>query len=554
MPGKSEHRPAEQAVLESEARTRAILDTAVDAIITIDEHGTIESVNPATERLFGYSAAELVSRNVTILMPQPYRDEHDRYVQNYVDTGCKKIIGIGREVVGQRKDGTTFPVHLAVSELRVGNRRMFTGIARDISDLKRAAEQLRFYAAELQERNTALEHGNQERARLIEELQERARALKDADRRKDEFLAMLAHELRNPLAPIWNAVRVMRLLAPADGNVQWARDVIERQVQHMSRLVDDLLDVSRITRGKIALRKQLVEVAGLIARAVEMSRPFIDARHHELTVSVPPEPLCVIGDQTRLAQVLGNLLNNAAKYTEEAGKISLALVCEGEEVVITISDTGIGMAPDLLPHVFDLFMQGQQLLDQTQGGLGIGLTLVRDLVEMHGGSVHARSPGSRQGSEFIVRLPRVTPPRLQRGADSPPRLDVQLPRRSPSAACRVLVVDDNVDAAESLALCLQAMGYDVQARHDGPTALDAAQAFRPRIVLLDIGLPGMNGYEVARCLRQRGAERLALIAMTGFGQEQDRRRAQQAGFDRYVVKPVDPEALEKMLAQFAAGN
>jgi PAS domain S-box-containing protein len=554
MPGKSEHRPAEQALLESEARTRAILDTAVDAIITIDERGTIESINPATERLFGYSAAELVSQNVKILMPQPYRDEHDRYVQNYLDTDQKKIIGIGREVVGQRKDGTTFPMHLAVSELRLGSRCMFTAIIRDISDLKRAAEQLRFHVAELEERNIELMHGNRERARLIEELQERTRTLKEADRRKDEFLAMLAHELRNPLAPIYNAVRVMRLLGPEDGNMQWARDVIERQVQHMSRLVDDLLDVSRITRGKITLRKEIVEVVTLIACAVEMSRPFIDTRHHELTVSMPPEPLCVTGDPTRLAQVLGNLLNNAAKFTEEGGKIRLTVVREDEDVVITVSDTGIGIPPELLPQVFDLFTQGQQLLDRSQGGLGIGLTLVRELAEMHGGSVHARSAGLRQGSEFMVRLPLVTPNRSERGADSTPRLGMLPPQRSRAATCRVLVVDDNVDAAQSLALCLQVMGYEVQARHDGPAALEAAETFRPRIVLLDIGLPGMNGYEVARCLRQRVSDHLALIAMTGFGQQRDRRRAQQAGFDRYVVKPVDPEALEKLLAQFAAGN
>jgi PAS domain S-box-containing protein len=367
-------------------------------------------------------------------------------------------------------------------------------------------------------------------------------ALRDADRRKDEFLAMLAHELRNPLAPIRNAVHIMKLVGPVEPNLQRSREMIERQSLHLARLVDDLLDVSRITRGKIALHREPVELASVIARAVETSRPLIDARRHELTVTLPPESVRVEADVTRLAQVVGNLLNNAAKYTEEGGRIGLTVEAAPAQAVLRVRDSGVGIPADLLPRVFDLFTQGDRSLARSEGGLGIGLTLVRSLVEMHGGSVEARSEGPGKGSEFVVRLPalRVSPARTET-ADGPSRCQAR--------ARRVLVVDDSPDAADSLALWLKIEGHEVRTAPDGPTALEAAAAFRPEVIFLDIGLPRMDGYEVARRLRgQLGLRDATLIAVTGYGQEEDRRRAEEAGFDAHLVKPADPEALERLLA------
>lgn len=368
-------------------------------------------------------------------------------------------------------------------------------------------------------------------------------SVQEADRHKNEFLSMLAHELRNPLAPIRNAVQLLRLIGGEQPELQWARDVIDRQVSHLVRLVDDLLDVSRITRGKIRLQPEPVEVGAFIAQAVETSRPLIDARKHQLTVKPPGEPLFVKGDATRLAQVLANLLNNAAKYTDEGGRITLTARREGDDVLLSVRDTGVGIPSGMLGKVFDLFTQVDRSLDRSQGGLGIGLTLVNRLVELHGGSVRASSPGPNLGSEFIVRLPllRDLPSSHSRSngrhadlGDSPPK--------------RILVVDDNKDAAESLSLLLQLARHEVRIALDGPAALAAAREFCPEVVLIDIGLPGMNGYEVARNLRQwpemAGAQ---LVAITGYGQEEDRRLSLEAGFDVHLTKPVDPEELQRFL-------
>jgi PAS domain S-box-containing protein len=370
-----------------------------------------------------------------------------------------------------------------------------------------------------------------------------AEALKEADRRKDEFLAMLAHELRNPLAPIRNAVEVFRLLGPADPDLEWARDMIGRQVQQLTRLVDDLLDVSRITRGKIALRKEPVDLAAVVARAVETSRPLLDARGHELTLDLPREPLRVEADATRLAQVVSNLLNNAARYTEEGGHIRLSVEPGRGEAVVRVRDDGMGIPAELLPQVFELFTQGDRSLARSEGGLGIGLTLVKRLVELHGGRVEARSAGPGRGSEFIVRL-RTLAPQPKRDMEDGGRGPSEVPPRPR----RVLVVDDNEDAAESLALLLRARGHEIRTAHDGPSALSVAEDFRPEVVFLDIGLPRMDGYEVARRLRvQPGREGLLLVALTGYGQDEDRRRAEEAGFDAHLVKPADLEALQRLL-------
>ncbi len=383
-----------------------------------------------------------------------------------------------------------------------------------------------------------------ERTELQRKLKEQSGALVDLHRRKDEFLAMLSHELRNPLAPISNAVHMLRLHNKEDPLQLQARVTIERQLGQLTRLVDDLMEVSRITTGRVHLRQERVAVAGIVERAVETATPLLELRRHELTVSVPEEPIWLFGDAGRLEQVVVNLLTNAAKYTEEGGRVWLTASREGDEAVIRVRDTGVGIAPELLPRVFDLFTQAERSLDRAQGGLGIGLALVQRLVEMHRGKVNAFS-AMGQGSEFVVRLPILgtpipLPPTVQAGAPTA------------GGALRILVVDDNVDSADSLAMLLQTVGHEVQTAHDGPTGLTAALGFHPDAVLLDIGLPKMDGYEVAR--RMRLAPQLAttpLIALTGYGQESDRQRSREAGFDHHLVKPVDFEKLLGILATVA---
>jgi PAS domain S-box-containing protein len=385
-----------------------------------------------------------------------------------------------------------------------------------------------------------------QRKRLEDELRQRAEQLQEQDRRKDEFLAMLAHELRNPLAPVRNALHVLKQPGVEPAVRERVREMMERQVSHMARLLDDLLDVSRISRGRIELRKEIVEVGPLVARTVEAVRPLIDERRHHLSVSLPPEPLRVEGDPTRLEQILTNLLNNAAKYTDPGGHLGVSASREGAEVVLRVRDDGIGIAPDVLPRVFDLFVQAERRINRSQGGVGIGLTLVRRLVELHGGRIEALSPGPGRGSEFVVRLPAATEPAGGREVATPSG-NAAAPGSSPPR--RVLVVDDNRDAADSLAVLLRLMGQDVCVAYDGPSALAQAQEFRPALVLLDIGMPGMDGYEVARRLRQQPElGNVVVAALTGWGQEGDRRRSAEAGFDRHLVKPVDPAALEALLA------
>lgn len=372
-------------------------------------------------------------------------------------------------------------------------------------------------------------------------LEEQAAALKEADRRKNEFLAILAHELRNPLAPIRNAVEVLSLQNPPDPEVQWPREIIERQVQHLNRMVDDLLDVSRITQSKFNLYKEPVQVATVIARAVETSQPLIQSRKHRLAIDVPSEPLWIQGDKVRLAQIVANLLNNAAKYTPEGGQISLSAERHGNEAVLRVRDTGIGIPAAIMPRVFDAFTQEERSPDRANGGLGIGLALVRSLTELHGGRVEAKSDGRGKGSEFIVRLPAL--------AEAPTIADSSIKAsgdRKPPAR-RILVVDDNVDSAETLGLLLRLGGHDVRTAYDGQSALELARANRPEIVMLDIGMPGMDGLEVARRLRDDiGLKDVLLIAMTGYGQDEDRQQTEGAGFNSHLVKPIDLEHLNAL--------
>jgi two-component system CheB/CheR fusion protein len=378
----------------------------------------------------------------------------------------------------------------------------------------------------------------------IHDRRQAAAALEDADRRKDEFLATLAHELRNPLAPLRNALYLLQLQEHGL-DAQAIHDIMDRQVRQMVRLVDDLLDVSRVTRGKIGLQRRIVDAASVVAAAVEASRPLLDAGRHTLAVTLPEEPVQLNADPTRLAQVFTNLLNNAAKFTASGGHVSLSAERRGDELLITVGDTGIGIPANLLSEVFEMFRQAEHPPEHARGGLGIGLTLVKRLVQMHGGSVEAYSEGVGRGSRFVVRLPLTEAP----SAGGPAAVAAQ---RGPSAAAAVrhiLIVDDNVDAAQSLALLLRRLGHDVRIAHDGESGLSAALMHRPQLVFLDIGLPRLDGYEVAQRLRARfGSRQMRLVAMTGYGHAHDRLRSSAAGFDEHLVKPVEWSAIETTLA------
>ena len=507
-------RARDYALREAEERVRSVVNHVIDGIITIDERGMVESFNPAAEKIFGYPAVEVVGRSVNMLMPEPHHSGHDGYLANYFRTHQPKIIGIGREVEGLRSDGSIFPMELAVSEFSLAGRHYFTGIIRDIT----------------------------ERKRLERELHKRVAELDETSHRKDEFLAMLAHELRNPLAAITTAVQLSTMSGVQD-QIDWCMEVINRQVKHLTRLIDDLLDVSRITRGKVQLRKEQIDAYPIITDALEAIRPLIKQRNHELIVSLRPG-LRLDADPTRLEQILVNLLTNAAKYTESGGTIYCTAGHEGNDIVIKVRDTGIGIPPEKLPQMFELFAQGDRSLARSEGGLGIGLTLVRSLAEMHGGSVTATSEGSGKGSEFVVRLPAVAA-----GAAETPRLPAK-PTQAIAHRARILVVDDNVDLVRGLVRLLELLGHDVQSAYDGPTAIEAARVHRPAFVLLDLGLPGMDGYQVATRLRQeQGSQDAVIIAVTGYGQEDDRCRSREAGFDHHLVKPIDRNVLVTLISQ-----
>jgi len=385
----------------------------------------------------------------------------------------------------------------------------------------------------------------------IDEEKRASEALREADRRKNEFLAILAHELRNPLAPISNAIQILTLRGDDPTLVAQTKEVMERQVHQMSRMVDDLLEVSRISRGKISLQMTPLDLAEVVATAVETSRPLVEAHRHTLTVSLPERPAHIKADGARLAQVLSNLLNNAAKYTEDGGRIDLIVEQAQGEAVIRVRDNGIGIAPERLPSVFDMFEQIEGAADRSHGGLGIGLTLARRLVEMHGGKIEAHSAGLGKGCEFLTRLPMLaqpaTEPTLARAEE--------FPAPSASGPRRVLVVDDNVDSAESLAVLLRLYGHDVRLAHDGEAALEEARSFRPEVMFLDLGLPKMDGYEVARRLRLEPVMGgMTLVAMTGYGQEEERRRTREAGFHSHLVKPVDFDMLQELLSSLPANQ
>ncbi|MFO0967819.1 MAG: PAS domain S-box protein [Gemmataceae bacterium] len=652
----TERRQAEAA----QSQLAVIVASSEDAIFSKDLNGVLTSWNRGAERLYGYTAEEVVGKSVSLLIPPDLPDEAPGIMER-----LKRGERIERyETVRVRKDGQRVEVALSVSPMRNSSGELLGAsvIAQDITARKRVEKALKAKEAELDlviSRTPLLlircsrdlryafvnraaadflgrraedvihhpiaeimgpdafatikpyiervlrgetvdfeseiayarvgrrfmrvqytpdrdESGHvigwistivdvTERKQLERERDARAgelavalgkrteearraekaeQMLREADRRKDEFIATLAHELRNPLAPLRNALELLRRTDDDKPLMEQARSMMERQVSQIVRLVDDLLDISRITQGKLQVRKERVSLADVLNAAIETARPLIDASAHELTIALPPQALHLHADPIRLAQAFSNLLNNAAKYTEKAGHIWLTAERRGDQAVVSVRDTGIGIAAEHMPHIFKIFSQMTPALERSQGGLGIGLSLVKGLVELHGGTIEARSAGVGKGSEFTIQLPIVDVP-----VEAPPK-ESDAPRRGPGR--RVLVVDDLRDSADSMATLLRMMGHEARTAYDGLEAVQTAAAFQPNIVLLDIGLPKMNGYEVARRIRHEPwGGNVALIAMTGWGQDEDKRQSLEAGFDHHLTKPVETAALEKLLAGLA---
>jgi PAS domain S-box-containing protein len=495
-------RDREEALRQAEERMRSVVDNVVDGIITIDERGVVQTFNRAAERIFGYSAAEVVGQNVRMLMPEPYRREHDGYLASYVRTGQAKIIGKGREVEGRRKDGSSFPLDLAVSVFHIGSQRYFTGIVRDITERKRAEE-----------------------------------ALREADRAKDEFLAMLSHELRNPLAALTSAAHALNVIDPSSDDSVRARAIVERQTRHMTRLVGDLLDMSRVTLGKLTLQRSPCNAGDAVASVVEVWRASGRLASHK--VEVDAGAVWVDGDRARIEQIAANLLDNALKFSPAGTTVTISVRREGGDAVLRVADQGIGLEARDLERVFDLFTQAGRA-EHAESGLGIGLALVKQLAVLHGGSATASSEGRGRGAVFSVRLPAIARP-ANRVSAAPEGI---------SGARSILIVEDNDDARQMLAAILAHGGHRVRSASDGRTGLALAAAAPPDLALIDVSLPDMDGYELARRLRAfPAAQRMGLVAVTGFGQADDRRRALAAGFDEHLVKPVTPERLAQVIAE-----
>lgn len=502
----TERKRAEEALRQSEERFRLLVDGVKDyAIFMLTPEGRVASWNPGAQRIKGYAADEIIGEHFSrfytsedVQSGKPARQLQLALAQGSVEDEGWRV----------KKDRSLFWASVVITAIYDDAQRLigYAKVTRDMTD-KRKTE-----------------------------------ALEVADRQKNEFLAMLAHELRNPLAPISNGLQLLKLSGSDDELLKETTELMERQLVHLVRLVDDLLDVSRIVTGKLTFKKEPVEISSIVNRAIEETQPTIDARGHELMLTLPARPIIVDADAVRISQVISNLLINAAKYTDKPSQIWLSVERHDDEAIVRVRDVGSGIAPEVLPDIFNLFVQADNSLARSQGGLGIGLTVVKRIVEMHGGTVLATSAGLGQGSEFTVRLPVSRSPSVasksSRGA-----------RKEFGAKRRILVVDDNVDAALTISTLLKAWGHDVQAAFNGPSALNIVRSFQPEIILLDIGLPGMSGYEVARHLRaEPAAHGVILAALTGYGQESDRLRSLEAGFDYHITKPADPNILETLLA------
>ncbi|WP_435627089.1 PAS domain S-box protein [Candidatus Ferrigenium straubiae] len=485
-------------------RNQALMQTSMDGIHVMDMQGNIMAANDAFCRMLGYTQEEIGSLNVAD-WERPLSVEEFR-------ARFRDIVGCGAifETQYYRKDGTLFDVEISSSGVRLEGQNFIYASSRDVTERKRVEQ-----------------------------------ALVDADRHKDEFLAMLAHELRNPLAPIRNAAHVIGRLELAEPRIKWAQETIERQVAHLARLVDDLLDVSRIARGKILLKWETIEFAALAEQVMQAARPLAESNGHELTVRLPEEAVQMDGDPVRLSQVLFNLLDNAIKYTPDGGRIEFAARMAGPEIEISVRDSGMGIRAELQPRVFDMFQQDERKLDRAQGGLGIGLTLVQRLVGMHGGRVEVYSAGPGQGSTFTVRLPA-------RVMSAPLHVPEPASRHGFAVGMRVLLVEDDPAVADSTAVLLEMEGHEVRIAESGQVALEQVPEFRPQVVLLDIGLKGMDGFETAQRLRQLPeGYSLCLVAVTGYADSAIRAQARASGCDHFLVKPVTFKALNELLSGMA---
>ena len=490
----------------------------------------------------GFELAQLVKQrkktaHVPIIFLTAYYNEDQHVLEGYVSGAVDYLHKPVNAAVLRSKVAIFAELHRKTRALELTN----AALTSEVSERRRA--ELR-----LSELNQTLDRRVTERT---EALLASEAELRNVDRRKDEFLATLAHELRNPLAPVRNAVQVLRLKGIESPEIEWASEMIERQVRAMSRLIDDLMDVSRINEGKIELRLEGVDLTKVLRDAVDTSRPLIDECGHRLEMALPGQDLWLNADPVRLAQVFMNLLNNATKYMDNGGNIDLSARVEGAEVVVSVKDSGIGIADERLESVFGMFSQVETALSRSRGGLGIGLTLTQRLVAMHGGSISVCSKGLGHGSEFLVRLPLA--PRPHRSAPVEQDRGVQDAKPVADGELRILVADDNHDAAATLCMLLELMGHTVQQVHDGAAAVQAAALFDPHLVLLDIGMPKMNGYEACRKIRSSaGGAAMAMVAITGWGQPEDRRMSQEAGFDKHLIKPVDPQELENLVEEVIA--
>jgi PAS domain S-box-containing protein len=507
----TKRKQAEEGLRQSESRYRELVQNANSAIVRWKTDGTITFFNEYAQSLFGYPAQEAIGRHVGMIVPEQGSSGADR----------------SQLVAGIASRPECYWENINENLCRDGRRIWMVWTNKPVRNEQGQVEEILAIGSD------------------ISKLKAAEAALQEADRRKDEFLATLAHELRNPLAPIRNAVQILKRQGLPEPVLQAARGLIDRQLHHLVRLIDDLLDVSRITRGRLELCRERVALGAVLEQALEASRPQVERAGHELTVLLPPQPIDLSADPVRLAQVFLNLLNNACHYTEPGGRIRLTAEREGANAVIAIQDTGIGIAPEHLPFVFEMFSQVGSVVERSQGGLGIGLALARGLVEMHGGRIEARSEGPGKGSEFIVRLPalreasnlRLPQPRYRDG-------------RNTARAHHILVVDDNRDHLESLALLLRLSGNEVRTADDGFEALETAARYRPDVVLLDIGMPKLDGYAVCRHLREHPwGKAMVIIALTGWGRDEDRRNTEKAGFSGHLVKPVEESTLLQLLAE-----
>jgi PAS domain S-box-containing protein len=500
---------------QADERFRLAVDAAPNAMVMVHSDGRIALVNGQVERLFGYTRDELLGRPVEMLVPERFRRDHEAQRAALVGNPAARPMGAGRDLYALRKDGTLVPVQVGLNPIVINGETLVLASIIDITEQKRIET---------------------ERAQLLARSEHARVEAETANHAKDDFLAMLGHELRNPLGAIRTAMHILETVAADDPRAVQSRGVVVRQLKHLTQLVDDLLDLARLTSGKIALSYQPVNLAEIVRQTVDA---VLSDRHGDRTVRVSLEDAWVEGDETRLYQIASNLVTNAVKYTPAGGTIAIDARTTDGAAVLTVSDTGVGIAASLLPHVFEPFRQGQRTLDRSQGGLGIGLTVVRKLAEAHAGTVSVTSDGPGRGSTFTVRLPAR---RVSESARTPARVPV-----AGMGPCRVLVVEDNPDAREMLKAMVELAGHMVQGAEDGLSALAVAESWKPEIVLVDIGLPGIDGYELARRLSAH-AVRPRLVAITGYGQLEDRRRASEAGFDAHFVKPVDPDELLRVLA------